>query len=143
MVDSQMRSRKAPSTSLRLCDEPAAEDGADPRMFFRKEDPSRNHKSKRLCGAAHRTLSLCLPSLLGDDVARGLALESVEPAASAGWILVILRTQQPLDPADRGRVLRALEATRRTLRAEIAAGISRRRVPDLRFLVLGPGELRS
>ena len=143
MADGWMRSRMASPNSLRLCDEPGSEDGADPRVFFRRRDRSPNYKSKRLCGAVQRTLSLCLSSMLGDEGARGLEIESVEPAVSAGWLLVTLRADQLLDPEDRGRILRALEATRGTLRAEIASAISRRRVPDLRFVVLGPGEERS
>jgi hypothetical protein len=80
--------------------------------------------------------------MLGDEVARGLAVETVEPT-SAGWLLVVLRIDQQLAPEDRGRVLRRLEAARGLLRAEVASAVRRRRVPDLRFLVLGPGEARS
>ena len=143
MADGRMRSRLAPLNSLRLADETGSEDGVDPRVFFRKTDRPPNYKSKRLCGAVQRTLSLCLSSMLGDEAARTLEVESVEPAGSAGWLLVVLRAEQRFDPENRGRILRALGAMRGTLRAEVAAAISRRRVPDLRFLVLGPGEERS
>ena len=143
MADGWMPGRRAPLNSLRLSDELGSEDGTDPRRFFRRTDRSPNYKSKRLCGAAQRTLSLCLSSMLRNEGTRGLEVESVEPAVTSGCLLVILRTQQPLDFDWRARTLRALEATRGILRAEIASAISRRRVPDLRFLVLGPGEERS
>jgi ribosome-binding factor A len=133
----------APPDSLHLCDEPGIEDGADPRVFFRRGGRPENHKAKRLCGAVHRTLSLCLSSMLDDEAMRSLGVESVEPAPSAGWLTVVLRADRPLDPVDRGRVLRALESMRGGLRAEIGSAVTRRRVPDLRFLILGPGEARS
>jgi ribosome-binding factor A len=124
-----------------LCEEPAIEDGVDPRRFFRRGDQSGNHKTQRLCGAAQRTLSLCLS--LGDETVRGLAVEAVEPATSPGLLVLVLRADRPLAPEDRARVLRALGSMRGSLRADIAAAVSRRRVPDLAFLVLGPGEARS
>jgi ribosome-binding factor A len=142
MVDGRTRSRMAPFHSLHLCDEPGLEDGTDPRTFFRKGDRSTNHMPKRLCGAVHRTLSLCLASILGEEVVR-LAVESVESTSTSGWLLVVLRADQQLDPAERGRALRGLESARGALRAEIGSAISRRKLPDLRFLVLAPGEERS
>lgn len=141
MASSRIRSRMAPPDSLHLCDERGIEDGADPRVFFRRRERSGNHKSERLCGTVHRTLSLCLSSTIAHEA--GVAVESVEPAESPGRLLVVLRADRPLDPASHGHILRAIESTRGALRAEVAAAVSRRRVPDLTFLVLGPGEERA
>lgn len=137
MASSRIRSRMAPPDSLHLCDERGIEDGADPRVFFRRRQRSGNHKSERLCGAVHRTLSLCLSSTIAHEA--GVAVESVEPAESPGRLLVVLRTDRPLDPASHGQI----ESMRGALRAEVAAAVRRRRVPDLTFLVLGPGEERA
>src|SRR5262245_37081034 len=125
MADGRTWSRKAPRNSLDLCDELALEDGADPRTFFRRGGQPPNHKAKRLCGAAHRALALCLPSLLGGEAPR-LGVEAVEPTAAPGWLLVILRVDQRLEAADRGRLLGILESARGALRAEIGSAISRR-----------------
>jgi hypothetical protein len=81
--------------------------------------------------------------MLDDAAMRSLGVESVEPAPSPGWLIVVLRADRPLDPVDRGRLLRLLESSRGILRSEIGSAVNRRRVPDLRFLVLGPGEARS
>jgi ribosome-binding factor A len=143
MADGRTRSRMAPPVSLHLCDEPGVEDGTDPRVFFRRGGRRENHKAKRLCGAVHRTLALCISSMLDDEAMRSLAVESVEPAPSAGWLTVVLRADRPLDPVDRRRVLRMLESNRGAFRTEIGSAVNRRRLPDLRFLVLGPGEARS
>lgn len=143
MADGRTRSRMAPVDFRNLCDEPGIEDGADPRVFFRRGGPRDSHRSRRLCGAVHRTLALCLPSALGTEAVHGLGVESVEPAPSPGWLLVVLRADGPLDLAERRRLTRALDSARGTLRAEIGAAVPRRRVPDLTFLILGSGEARS
>lgn len=143
MAHGRTRSRMAPPDSLHLCDEPGIEDGADPRVFFRRGNRPVSHKSKRLCGAVHRTLSLCLSSMLNDGTVRSLGVESVEPAPNPGWLLVVLRADRPLDPWECERALRVLDSRRGALRAEIASAVNRRRVPDLTFRVLGPGEARS
>ena len=89
MANAKKRSRTALPDSLQLCDEPGVEDGADPRIFFRKDRQSVDHKSRRLCGAVHRRLSLCLSSMLDDEAVRGLVIESVEPAPGLGRLLVV------------------------------------------------------
>jgi ribosome-binding factor A len=143
MANAKKRSRTALPDSLQLCDEPGVEDGADPRVFFRKDRQSVDHKARRLCGAVHRRLSLCLSSMLDDEAVRGLGIESVEPAPSLGRLLVVLRADRRLDPESRGYVLQVLESARGALRAEIGWAINRRLVPELRFLVLGSDEARS
>ena len=139
MADGRTRSRMAPVNFSHLCENPGIEDGVDPRVFFRQDVSSGTHRSRRLCGAVHRTLALCLPSALADG-AHDLAVESVELAPSRGWLLVVLRADRWLDGADRLRLQQALDVARGTLRAEIGRAVRRQRVPDLTFLFLGPGE---
>src|SRR5262245_21548406 len=103
MADDWNRSRKGPLNSLHhLCDELGIEDGADPRIFFRRGDRSPRHETERLCGAVHRALSLCPPSML-DGAGVRVGVESVEPTSTPGWLLVVLRADQRLDAATRGR----------------------------------------
>jgi ribosome-binding factor A len=80
--------------------------------------------------------------MLDDEAARGLWIESVEPAPSLGQLLVVLRTDRRLDPESRGHTLQVLASARGALRAEIGGAVNRRLVPDLRFLVLGSDEAR-
>jgi ribosome-binding factor A len=143
MADGRTRSRMAPPNFRNLCDELDVEDGADPRVFFRRGGRHHTHRSRRLCGAVQRTLSLCLASVLGADAAHGLSVESVEPAASPGWLRVVLRADRVLDPTAHRRLAGTLDSARGALRTEIGAAVPRRRVPDLTFLVLGPEEARS
>ena len=103
MADGRTRSRTAPHDLRNLCDEPGIEDGADPRVFFRRGGSPGTHRSRRLCGAVHRTLSLCLSSTI-ETMPTASTSESVEPAPSAGWLLVVLRADRGLDPPDRQRL---------------------------------------
>jgi hypothetical protein len=142
MADGRNRSRKAPSPWHSLCDERGSEDGIDPRRFFGRGHPPDDRRSKRLCGAAGRALSLCLPSILGGR-SRGLAVECVEPAPQPNVLRVVLRADRPLAGEEREQLLGALALARGALRAELAGSIRRRRAPDFVFLLLGAGDARA
>ena len=96
--------------------------------------PNRNghgdHKTLQLCRQVQRALGFAL-SESEDDLLRDLMVVSVEPAPNARRLLV---TAASLDgPIDLVQTLAHLEAARGWLRCEVAASITRRKVPDLMF----------
>src|SRR5690606_31526860 len=78
----------------------------------------------------------------GDDVLRGLYVDSVDPAPDSSRLLVSVA---PLDPGDQTPsdvYLTKLMAVSGKLRSEVAASISRRKTPELAFRVIPPPEPR-
>jgi ribosome-binding factor A len=76
-------------------------------------------------------LTLVLPGLAADEDFSSLDVVRVEPAPDASRLRV--RLQSFDEGVDRERVLARLAAARGRLRAELAAHLVRRRVPDLVF----------
>src|SRR5262245_46646073 len=121
---------------LPLCSQLGPEDGLDPRLAprdFSSRGPGR--KVLQLCGQVARTLNGALADS-GDAVLRDLAVVAVTPAPNSTRLLVTVGA------AGTGRiedVVAALEHLRQAagrLRTEVAAAVSRRRVPDLSFRVM-------
>jgi ribosome-binding factor A len=125
---------------FRSCEEIGAEDGADPRIFFRK--PTRmksDRKAMQLCGEVARTLSQVLAWESGDDHLRELVVVSVIPAPDSSRLLVTVEAPRAVEQA----IFKAqahLQLSCGRLRAEIAASVRRRRVPELTFRVVVRGE---
>ena len=153
------RRRRPLTRALRaLCGEPHPEDGIDSEERARRErartrarasssrgrfggvagarPPSR--KALQLCGQVSRTLNDVLAST-PDRVVRDLLVLSVEPAPDESRLLVTVGPLPGLDPEaiQPAVVLEHLGQTAGRFRAEIAAAITRRRVPALssRFVV--------
>jgi ribosome-binding factor A len=97
---------------------------------MRQERGHRGHKDLQVCRQVFDALSYALAEL-GDPVIGDLVLVSVTPAPSAA------RVQVNLVPAhagvDRAAALARLDAVAAELRAEVAAELTRRRVPELAF----------
>ena len=131
-----MSSRKRIHRDQRLlASDVGPEDGLDPRFLprypGRRGAPGR--KSLQLCEQVVQVLSSALTGGCDDDVLRDLLVVEVVPAPDSSRLLVTL-TASPaagqLDPAD---VLERLERHKVRLRAEVAAAIHRRRVPELSY----------
>jgi ribosome-binding factor A len=113
------------------------EDGLDPRDFFRAEKSCRkpDRKSLQLCGQVADLLNQILCGECNDDVLRSLQVVSVTPAPDAGQLLVVV-AQSPLDaPRSVVEILARLNRAAPTIRALVAASVSRRRAPKLAFRV--------
>jgi ribosome-binding factor A len=130
--------RKKPSarTILLSADEVGPGDGIDPRLEPRGE-PRRveNRKALQLCGQVAQTLQAVLDGC-GDDVLRGLLVESVEPAPHSGRMLVRLRRGAAAAPVTAEEVLGRLQTAQGMLRSEVAAAIHRRKAPELSYALL-------
>lgn len=111
------------------CDDVREGDGLDPR-YDRDEGRSVvNRKALQLCGQVRDVLNLAL-SGMGDEVLQNCFVEAVVPAPDSTQLLVILKTTVDPDEAQT-HVVRAAGH----LRMQVGAGITRKRVPNMRFEV--------
>lgn len=127
-----------------LCGELQADDGVDPREFFRptrKRDNTRR-KSKQLCRQVHRTLDLVLSGETRDELLGDLRIISVT-SADASALLVTVIADVPPDHFDRAEIEARLAKMSGRLRSEVAGAITRKRTPLLIFHVLGPQGFQS
>lgn len=135
-------SRRKRSKLQDLTGQVGEEDGADPRKFFDRRSRARvDRKAYQLCRQVAETLNYVLSGDTGDDVLRGLYVESVDPAPDASRLLVSVA---PLDRSDQTPpedYLARLVAAGGKLRSEVAASISRRKTPELTFRIVSPEDL--
>ena len=123
-----------------LCGEAGPGDGRDPRY-----DPPLDGRQH---GVGRKALQLCrqVSEALGDALAAcndpllsALSIQSVEPAPNTARLLVTLRC----DSAGSADVVAHLQRAAGLLRCEVAAGINRRKTPELAYRVVtgppGPG----
>jgi len=112
------------------------EEDLDDSVFFRRREsrrtsPRHAHKDHQLCAQVAALIATALYEL-DDPVLSGLMVATVAPAPDASRLLVTV-----LDPASHPAdlVVAHLFGIRGHLRAEIALGITRKRVPELAFVV--------
>jgi ribosome-binding factor A len=125
-----------------------ADDGADPREFFKKEgsNSKAGRKAQQLCAQIADTLQQLLGGECGDDVLQALCLLDVSPAPDASQMLVVVGPALGAAPLREEEVQAALDHASGWLRTQIAAAITRKRAPRLVFRYLPgnvPGEVRS
>lgn len=91
----------------------------------------------QLCKQVLLTLRAALSGEVSSALLRELEIEAVEPAPDATRVRVVVRAGEVVDRVGVERVLAELGAARGFLRVQIAGAISRKRVPQLMFVV-GP-----
>lgn len=114
--------------------------GADADVLFGRSESSRRtagHKDEQLCEQVFQILSYVIGSL-EDDVLSALAIESVSPGVDSSRLLVtvVAMDTHPIDD-----IVERLAKSRGLLRSEIAAGIHRKRTPELSFRVMSRAEV--
>ena len=115
------------------------DDGIDPRKFFDRRSRRRvDRKAYQLCRQVSDTLNYVLSGDTGDDVLRGLYVESVDPAPDSSRLLVSVAPLDRNDDTPATAYLTKLAALSGRLRSEVAASISRRKTPELTFRVVRP-----
>jgi ribosome-binding factor A len=130
-----MKRRKPSRRDLEsLCIEPGAEDGADPREYFRVRPNPDRRKTVQLAGQVRRTLELVMAGVSREPVLLDLIVRSVEPAPDSTHFVVIVTGEVPESEA-----LEALGRAASWLRSEVAASIHRRKAPLLTYRFL-PGK---
>jgi len=115
------------------CDELGPDDGIDPRILFRNEQPrSRNdRKNHQLAAQAARALQFALGGVCRDPLLQQLDVVSVEPAPDARRLRVIVHAPSDADSIDDVRA--RLERAHGVLRSAVAQAIRRRKAPELIF----------
>lgn len=120
------------------CDGLRAGDGQDPR--FDKDDYSRksivNRKALQLCAQVKDTLIMAF-SQMADATLRELYVQDVIPAPDSTQLLATVVTEH-----DASKVVEQIAKANGILRNEVASGINRKRVPQLKFNVV-QGRLRQ
>ena len=121
---------------LSSCHEISPDDGVDPKTFFRKHSGRKtNRKALQLCSEVAKALGQALAWEMGDDLLTCLTVESVVPAPDSAHLLVTVSLAAPPNPDCAQQTLERLRRSRGKLRAEVAAAIHRRRVPELSFRI--------
>jgi ribosome-binding factor A len=122
-----------------LCAEIHADDGVDPKQFFRpaKKTKGVNRKTLQLCSQVADTLNLVLCGECADEVLQCLQVVAVRPAPDASQLLVLVSPASDEQGGDPVIVLEHLAGANARLRGEVAAAIARRRAPKLLFQYVG------
>lgn len=127
---------------LAHCDAIHEDDGVDPREFFKlrshREKPDR--KAQQLCRQVAETIDQILAGELGDAALNGLRVASAIPAPDASRMLVTLVATSDDGSFDRAAIEQKLAAVTGLLRSAVAAAITRRKAPNLSFVVIGPND---
>ena len=120
-----------------------ADDGQDPREFFKPKTTSRGQgrKTQQLCAQVADTLQHVLGAA-ADLQLQSLQVAEVTPAPDAAQLLVLL-APLPGGEFDAAAADAALLRAGGWLRSEVAAAIHRKRAPSLIFRVLPPAGWRG
>jgi len=113
-----------------------ADDGQDPRDFFKKETAARGQgrKTQQLCEQVSQTLQQVLGEA-ADTRLQVLQVAEVGPAPDASQLLVLLAPLAGCE-FDLAEAEAALARSGGWLRSEVATAIHRKRAPSLIFRVL-------
>ena len=129
-------SKKVREQMLRMCVAIGDDDGRDARGFNGTPSTDRHHnqtyRQLRLCRQISQTLSLVL-SYVPDEELRGLQVDAVEPGKNMSCLTVRLRPDTMESPVSRDEILGRLRKLEGWLCAELAASITRKRVPRLKW----------
>ena len=128
-------SKKLREQMLKLCGSICADDGQDPREFHetkidRKKDDEYRHQ--RLCQQVARTLALVLPES-GAEPIHDLKIDSVVRGRNTSVLRVKIALPKWVDHDQQTELLELLKSQEGWLRSEVAAAITRKRVPRLAF----------
>ena len=127
--------------SSSLSGEVHPDDGVDPRDFFGRSHRKRGRrKTLQLCAQVAQALDAALCGACGDEVLQDLTVQSVEPMPGGACLLVTLEVRPPVDGQRVQAAMEELQLIRGLLRSEVAASITRKRVPELAFRVMSGGE---
>lgn len=136
-----MTTRKRPDDALRdLCAQVLEDDLIDPRSLKKAGRPNQSvvsRKDRQLCKQVRRALETALASLHSDASVSAVEIADVAPAPDASRLRMTLRLIDAR--ASTEQVTARFAALRPWLRAQAAAGITRKRAPELVIDVLPIG----
>lgn len=106
---------------------------------FPVHQTSIERKVRQLCRQVHERLDLVFAGELDDPTLDGLWVVDVQPEPGGAALLVTVAAP---DHAELEPIRASLDAVRGRLRSEVAAAITRKRTPHLRFAVIPERALR-
>jgi len=121
-----------------LCRERGAEDGADPRTYFRTVSNPNRARAVQLAGQVRRTLELVMAGESHEPALLDLKVLAVEPAPDSTHFVVVVTGDVAESDA-----LSALGRAASWLRTEVAAAVHRRKAPLLTFRFIPGTEVRT
>ena len=121
-----------------LCSDLGAEDGADPREYFRNRPSPDRRKAVQLAGQVRRTLEMVMAGESREPVLLDLQVLTVTPAPDSTHFLVVVTGD-----VEEAEALVALGRAASWLRTEVAAAVHRRRAPQLTFRFLPGKEVQA
>ncbi|MBM3969431.1 MAG: ribosome-binding factor A [Planctomycetes bacterium] len=136
------RTNSRNSNWKQFCQQLGEGDGVDPRLAARQSSGSRrredDRKTQQFCQQVAHVLEAVLTGEARDADLQDLNVASVVPAPHAGRLLVTVQSWAE-DALSRWSVIdEKLRRAAPWLRSELAASISRRRIPELVFQFVGP-----
>jgi ribosome-binding factor A len=138
-----MPPRKKPSTGGRRGGRRPSDGLVDPRDVFSpgsgRSGPKNIRKAMQLCSQVQRTVEQVILGDLDDDVLRNLCVLAVEPAPDESRLLVTVGPFASNVEVDPIQVMEHLGLASAHIRTEVAAAITRRKVPTLVYQVARPG----
>lgn len=140
-----MPPRKKSSPGSRRGGRRPSEGLVDPRDVFApgsgpgRSGPRNSRKAMQLCSQVQRTVEQVILGDLDDEVLRNLCVLAVEPAPDESRLLVTVgpfASNVEINPI---QVMEHLGLASAHIRSEVAAAITRRKVPTLVYQVARPG----
>ena len=128
-------SNKIREQMLKLCGSISEDDGHDPRKLRESkaaEKKNDEYRHKRLCQQVARTLALVLPESLAEPI-RELKIDCVVRGRNTSVLKVRIADPKWANRSQRTELMDLLKSQERWLRSEVAAAITRKRVPRLCF----------
>ncbi|WP_372368693.1 hypothetical protein [Candidatus Uabimicrobium sp. HlEnr_7] len=101
----------------------------------RRRSTGKSYKDLRLCGQIAKALNYALAGECDDDILRDLYVDSVIPSPNSSRLLVTVMPNSL--PSSSAEILERLQLNMNILLSEIASSINRRKVPQLKFNVIG------
>ena len=124
-----------------LCAESHPDDGVPPHVLAKRGRPrgsarAGRHHLDQLCKQVRIALGEALVCDCSDSVLQSLVVESVKPLTGSSVLQVTL-TLPSADPGQFEHAHQQLQRASGILRSAVASAIHRKRVPQLRFCVVG------
>lgn len=138
-------SKKIREQMLTMCGSLCDDDGLDSKKFHetkKERKQSDDHKRLRLCRQVAQTLSFVFSESKVESI-RCLKLHEVIPEENRTALTVRLDRSSEFNEAEEIELLDILKEHEGWLRSEVAAAITRKRVPQLSFEFVGPAKLEE
>lgn len=128
------RPEKRPEDLSALCGQLRDDDNIDPRRYFREKISKKNRKALQVSRQVFETLAYVLSSA-PDETLQQLTVVAVTPAPDSSRMLVSIRRGDEDGSLADADVIESLNQCTGWLRSEIAAAITRKRVPTLIYQI--------